>query len=110
MSDATVVPRPEHSEPIFRRESWLNLNGPWAFDFDPDEVGEAQECFTPGAHDYGQTIVVPYPWQSHLSGIAVEGNQILLNGEPLYLMTALDQGYWPDGMYTARPTRTSVGT
>jgi hypothetical protein len=25
----------------------------------------------------------------------------LLNGEPLFVLAALDQGYWPDGLYTA---------
>ena len=27
--------------------------------------------------------------------------RILLNGEPLFLYGTLDQGYWPDGLYTA---------
>lgn len=28
-------------------------------------------------------------------------NRITLNGEVLFLMSTLDQGYWPDGIYTA---------
>jgi beta-galactosidase/beta-glucuronidase len=28
-------------------------------------------------------------------------NQITLNGEPIFLLSTLDQGYWPDGIYTA---------
>ncbi|MFN8419958.1 MAG: glycoside hydrolase family 2 TIM barrel-domain containing protein [Anaerolineae bacterium] len=28
------------------------------------------------------------------------GNQIHLNGRPIYVMSALDQGYWHDGIYT----------
>ncbi|NID14092.1 glycoside hydrolase family 2 protein [Luteibacter yeojuensis] len=28
-------------------------------------------------------------------------NRILLNGKPTFLLATLDQGYWPDGIYTA---------
>lgn len=31
----------------------------------------------------------------------IEGNKFLLNGRPLFLRTVLDQGYYPDGIYTA---------
>ncbi|WP_216844764.1 sugar-binding domain-containing protein [Rhodanobacter sp. L36] len=36
-------------------------------------------------------------------GIAkVDGrNRIVLNGKPTFLLATLDQGYWPDGIYTA---------
>ncbi len=35
-------------------------------------------------------------------GRAPDGKtRILLNGEPLFLVGFLDQGYWPDGLYTA---------
>ncbi|MEO6880109.1 MAG: sugar-binding domain-containing protein, partial [Mycobacteriaceae bacterium] len=27
--------------------------------------------------------------------------RIMLNGEPIFLLSTLDQGYWPDGLYTA---------
>lgn len=30
-----------------------------------------------------------------------EGRELLLNGEPLRVAGVLDQGYWPDGVYTA---------
>ena len=30
-----------------------------------------------------------------------EDGRFLLNGRPLYLLMALDQGYWPEGLYTA---------
>ncbi len=29
------------------------------------------------------------------------GRELLLNGEPIFLRGVLDQGYWPDGIYTA---------
>jgi beta-galactosidase/beta-glucuronidase len=28
-------------------------------------------------------------------------NHVTLNGEPIFLLSTLDQGYWPDGIYTA---------
>jgi beta-galactosidase/beta-glucuronidase len=36
-----------------------------------------------------------------LRTLAVEGNRILLNNEPIYLRFVLDQGYYPDGVWTA---------
>ncbi|KYH39732.1 MAG: glycoside hydrolase family 2 [Candidatus Bathyarchaeota archaeon B26-2] len=33
--------------------------------------------------------------------VSVEGGRFLLNNEPYYLKMALDQGYYPDGLYTA---------
>ncbi len=30
-----------------------------------------------------------------------DGNRLLLNGKPIRLSGLLDQGYWPDGLYTA---------
>ncbi len=36
-----------------------------------------------------------------LREIRVEGRRILLNGRPVYQRQVLDQGYWPDGVYTA---------
>ena len=28
------IPRPEHPNPQFERENWVNLNGEWEFEFD----------------------------------------------------------------------------
>jgi hypothetical protein len=36
-----------------------------------------------------------------LRAIGVQGRQLLLNGERLYVRGVLDQGYWPRGGYTA---------
>ncbi len=33
------IPRPEHPEPMMVRYAWLNLNGEWAFEFDPGNSG-----------------------------------------------------------------------
>ncbi|HET7769025.1 MAG TPA: beta galactosidase jelly roll domain-containing protein, partial [Chloroflexota bacterium] len=36
-----------------------------------------------------------------LREIRIRGREILLNGAPIYQRQVLDQGYWPDGLYTA---------
>lgn len=68
-SAADVIPRPEHPRPDFQREMWLTLNGRWDFDFDPGQVGEKKKWFVPGEHKFSRRIVVPFPWESELSGI-----------------------------------------
>jgi len=61
------TPRPEYPRPQFVRARWLNLNGEWEFAF--DDANKGREF---GWH-YGlpleKHIVVPYPYQSELSGI-----------------------------------------
>jgi hypothetical protein len=63
------IPRPEHPRPDFQRPDWVNLSGEWEFDFDPQDKGVREEWFAPGKHAFSQRIVVPYPWESELSGI-----------------------------------------
>jgi len=36
-----------------------------------------------------------------LRDVRIEGDRILINGKPVFLRLVLDQGYWPDGIYTA---------
>ena len=36
-----------------------------------------------------------------MRSIRREGNRLLLNGKPIRISGLLDQGYWPDGLYTA---------
>jgi beta-galactosidase/beta-glucuronidase len=36
-----------------------------------------------------------------LRSVGIAGGRVLLNGEPVYLLLALDQGYWPDGLLAA---------
>ncbi|MBN2310398.1 MAG: hypothetical protein JXR94_15600 [Candidatus Hydrogenedentes bacterium] len=55
-----------HPQPIWARP-WVNLNGPWRFEFDPDDKGIAEQWFQ--KHAYSKQIEAPYPWQSALSGI-----------------------------------------
>ncbi len=37
-----------------------------------------------------------------LRTVGLTGREFLLNGEPVYLKLVLDQGFYPDGIYTAR--------
>lgn len=61
-------PRPEYPRPHFRRDVWLNLNGPWDFRFDEYDLGE-KEVWYLGKKDFDKRILVPFPFQSKLSGI-----------------------------------------
>ncbi len=40
-----------------------------------------------------------------MRSVEVSGSRLLLNGEPLYLKTVLDQGFYPEGVYTAPSDR-----
>src|SRR5207248_1148409 len=56
-------PLPEYPRPSLERTRWMSLNGQWQY-----------EAATPGerapiGRSLGQTILVPYPVQSPLSGI-----------------------------------------
>ena len=70
-TEQTAIPRPEHPRPDFQRDDWLNLNGEWAFRFDPEDEGVAAGWDHPDstAALEGRTITVPFPWQSELSGV-----------------------------------------
>ncbi len=69
MADA-AIPRPEYPRPDFQRDQWSNLNGRWDFAFDPEDQGLAQRWFDPASESLTDSIVVPFPWQSTLSGVA----------------------------------------
>ncbi len=49
------IPREEYPRPQFVRKQWLTLNGEWEFSFETDS--------------FDQKIIVPYVYQSKLSGI-----------------------------------------
>ncbi|HHX65387.1 MAG TPA: beta-galactosidase [Chloroflexi bacterium] len=61
------IPRPEYPRPQMERPLWLNLNGPWQFEFDPGLSGIDRGL--PGAEALKGEIVVPYCPESVLSGI-----------------------------------------
>jgi len=63
--------RPEHPRPDFRGRIWLNLNGSWNFQFDDYDQGE-KEGWHAGEGEFDRKIMVPFPFQSRLSGIQDE--------------------------------------
>src|ERR1041384_4117886 len=62
------IPLAEHPRPDFQRDLWQNLNGPWQFQFDAPDSGEARG-WSRGELPSARTIVVPFPWGSPLSGV-----------------------------------------
>src|SRR5947209_20512131 len=63
-----TIPLPEHPRPDFQRDLWQNLNGPWQFQFDAPDSGEARGWFR-GPLPAPRQIIVPFPWGSPLSGV-----------------------------------------
>ena len=65
---AQPIPRPEFPQPQFQREHWLNLNGPWEFEFDDGNRGLAEDWA--GANkSFSRHITVPFCFESARSGI-----------------------------------------
>jgi beta-galactosidase/beta-glucuronidase len=71
-SAQSQVPRPEHPRPDFMRNDWQSLNGAWEFEFDDQDRG-LRERWYDGRPAFSKTIVVPYAFQSRLSGIGDPG-------------------------------------
>lgn len=67
------MPLPEHPRPDFERTEWHNLNGAWQFRFDADNIGKDAGWGT-GDVDFPDTIQVPFPWGSRLSGLEKEAD------------------------------------
>src|SRR3954462_1917925 len=64
-----AIPRAEHPRPDFMRADWATLNDKWEFEFDDQDAGLRERWFA-GTRAFSKTIVVPYTFQSRLSGIA----------------------------------------
>src|SRR5918993_97999 len=65
---APGIPRAEHPRPDFMRADWATLNGKWEFEFDDQDAGLRERWFA-GTRAFSRAIVVPYTFQSKLSGI-----------------------------------------
>lgn len=68
------IPRAEHPRPDFERAQWLNLNGKWEFRFDPLDVGRDENWQNPRTA-FDREIIVPFCWESKLSGIQDTSDQ-----------------------------------
>ena len=64
----SAAPRGEYPQPQFQRPQWLSLNGTWDFEFDDNNIG-VQENWSAYARKFSRPIVVPYCFESRLSGI-----------------------------------------
>jgi hypothetical protein len=64
------IPRPEYPRPDRQRGriegiDWLNLNGPWQFQFDPEKSGVERNWHALNGPDWGTgQIIVPFCWES----------------------------------------------
>ncbi len=62
----------DHPRPQMVREAWMSLDGPWRFALDPEDEGRGERWFaTDPGERFTHAIVVPYPWQSKASGVAL---------------------------------------
>lgn len=70
-SQAPKDPTAGHPFPQLRRERWHSLNGAWAFAHDDDAEGLDEGWAGTGVpEDRAREIIVPFPPESRLSGIA----------------------------------------
>lgn len=65
--------RKDYPRPQLFREGWKNLNGLWEFAFDDDDVGKREKWYEkfPDCHEM---IVVPFTYETKLSGIGDTGH------------------------------------
>jgi len=62
------IPRPEYPQPQFQREPWVNLNGPWEFEFDDGDRGLTED-WAGSSKSFSRHITVPFCFESARSGI-----------------------------------------
>lgn len=66
----TVIARPEHPNPQFKREHWATLNGIWDFHLDLSVSGKDQKIYENPQSDYFDAFIsVPFCPESKESGI-----------------------------------------
>ncbi|MHA1734729.1 MAG: sugar-binding domain-containing protein [Promethearchaeota archaeon] len=66
---SNYAPRSNVPDPSFRRPRFHTLNGDWEFEFDDGNVGLKEHWEIPGSKEFSLSIVVPFCFQSELSGI-----------------------------------------
>jgi beta-galactosidase/beta-glucuronidase len=107
MTSSTTSPRPEHPRPDLHRtagESWVSLNGPWDFEFDPQDLGEAAGWQRPEHDGFSRAIIVPFPWESH----AAWGTEAWAGTDNWFSTQAfLDPGRVNRDNYTQAPRHTN---
>ncbi|MFB5660480.1 glycoside hydrolase family 2 protein [Alteribacillus sp. HJP-4] len=67
MNENFAFQRTEYPRPQFKRNSWMNLNGAWSFDFDDQNEGENKK-WQEGSK-LSHTIQVPFTYETEAGGI-----------------------------------------
>ncbi len=120
---ASGIPRAEPPRPDFFRADWQTLNGTWEFEFDDEDRG-LREGWSDGTRTLSRTIVVPYAFQSKLSGVGEtafhdvvwyrraftvpagwQGRRVLLN----FGAVDYDATIWVNGRHAGRHVGGHVG-
>lgn len=65
------IRRNEYPRPSFERKAWVNLNGEWNFEYDDNDLGIKDRWYED--YNFSKKIIVPYVFQSELSGINDQG-------------------------------------
>jgi len=80
------IPRPEYPRPQFARaDNWINLNGEWDFVFDDANKGLKERWYKrENSKNFDRKIIVPYCFQSRLSGI--EDNSFFFDLDRIYIL------------------------
>ena len=66
---AIEAAKKDYPRPQLVRDAWLSLDGQWAFQTDPQDVG-ISEGWGAGHHQLTASITVPFPPESAASGVA----------------------------------------
>lgn len=92
-SSPASCPRPEYPRPQWRRSEWVNLNGPWEFEVDPEDVGFRARWWE--RPSFVGRIMVPFPPESRLSGLADTGyHDVVWYGRTVSIGSAQGGGRW----------------
>ncbi|KGL42108.1 glycoside hydrolase family 2 [Listeriaceae bacterium FSL A5-0209] len=83
--------REEYPRPQFVRENWMNLNGEWEFAFDDGDVGLREGWFR-GDVTFAKRIVVPFAYQTALSGIDDQAHHEIVWYKREFALADLDGG------------------
>ncbi len=66
---SNTIPRPEHPNPQWKRDSFHNLNGEWQFEIDYNATGVERELHK--INSLKDKIIVPFCPESKLSGVGI---------------------------------------
>ena len=71
------IPRPEHPNPQFERENWINLNGKWEFEMDKGVSGRDRKFYE--RESLSSKITVPFCPESKLFASSAKAESFIIN-------------------------------